>query len=52
MIKKKRKALETSKVQERRSPFEALADFKYLAHSVPKAINFFIKDCPGKNTSV
>jgi hypothetical protein len=48
MIKKQRKMLETSKVKERRLPSEALAAFKYSAHSVPKATNFFIKICQGK----
>jgi hypothetical protein len=50
MIKKQRKVLEISKVKGKRLPSEALADFKYSAHSVPKVINFFIKICQGKRT--
>jgi hypothetical protein len=53
MIKKQRKTLEISKVKGKRLPSEALADFIYLAHSVPKVINFFIKICKGKkNVSI
>jgi hypothetical protein len=47
-IKKQRKALGISKIKEKRLPSEALADFIYSAHSVPKVINFFIKICKGK----
>jgi hypothetical protein len=53
MIKKQRKELGISKVKEKRLPSEALADFIYSAHSVPKVINFFIKICKGKkNVSI
>jgi hypothetical protein len=48
-IKKHIKELEISRVQTRRLPSEALAVFKYSAHSVPKAMNFFISTCQGKN---
>jgi hypothetical protein len=50
MIKKPRKVLEASKLKEKRVPSEALAAFKYSAHSVPKVTNFFIKICQGKRT--
>jgi hypothetical protein len=40
--KKEREAYKTSKDKTKNSPSEALATFMYLAHSVPKATNFFI----------
>jgi hypothetical protein len=53
MMKKQRKAPGISKVKGKRLPSEALADFIYSAHSVPKVINFFIKICKGKkNVSI
>jgi hypothetical protein len=48
MIKKQIKELKISRAQTRRIPLEALAAFKYSAHSVPKATNFFISACQGK----
>jgi hypothetical protein len=44
--KKQRKAYRISKYRKRNSPSEALAAFRYLTHSLPKATNFFIKFCP------
>jgi hypothetical protein len=49
MIKKQIKELKISRAQTRRIPLEALAAFKYSTHSVPKATNFFISACEGKN---
>jgi hypothetical protein len=48
-LKQQRKALKTSKVEERRLPSEAFVAFKYSTHLVPKLTNFFIKPCQ-KNT--
>jgi hypothetical protein len=36
----------TSKYKKRNLPLEALAAFRYSTHSLPKAMNFFIKFCP------
>jgi hypothetical protein len=47
---KQRKAYKISKGRKSNSPSEALATFKYSAHSVPKATNFFINACQGGNT--
>jgi hypothetical protein len=46
---KQRKAYKISKGRKSNSPSEALATFKYSAHSVPKATNFFINACQGGN---
>jgi hypothetical protein len=43
--KKQRKAYRTRKYRKRNLPSEALAAFRYSTHSLPKAINFFIKFC-------
>jgi hypothetical protein len=39
---KQREAYKARKIKTKSSPSEALATFRYLAHSVPKAANFFI----------
>jgi hypothetical protein len=44
---KQRKAYKISKDRKSNSPSEALATFKYSAHSLPKAANFFINACQG-----
>jgi hypothetical protein len=40
--KQQKEAYRTSKYRIKSSPSEASATFKYSAHSVPKATNFFI----------
>jgi hypothetical protein len=44
--KKQRKAYWIRKCRKRNLPSEALAAFRYSAHSLPKATNFFIKFYP------
>jgi 23S rRNA maturation mini-RNase III len=48
--KKQRKAYKTRKYRKRNLPLEALAAFRYLTQSLPKATNFFIKFCPENRT--
>jgi hypothetical protein len=43
--KKQRIAYKISTYRKMNSPSEALAAFRYSTHSLPKAINFFIKFC-------